>query len=130
MRAGSPLGTLTAGQILGWARLHYRRAGRRPTAASGPVADAPAENWRALNLALREGLRGLPGGSSLARLLRTGRRSGRARDRALARRDREIAAARSRGETLQAIAARYGLSRQRAQQIVRAERRRRARSGG
>jgi hypothetical protein len=93
------------------------------------VADAPGENWRALNLALREGYSGLPGGGSLARLLRTGRLSGRARDQALTRRDLKIAAARSRGETLQAIADRYGLSRQRVQQIVREERRRRARKG-
>jgi hypothetical protein len=128
-RRGSPLGRLTAGQILGWAERHFRRTGRWPSAASGAVADAPAENWRALNTALREGRRGLPGGGSLARLLRTGRRSGRARDRALARRDREIAAARSRGESLQEIADRYGLSRQRAEQIVREERRRRALQG-
>jgi hypothetical protein len=120
------LGALTGGQIRGWAKRHFRRTGRWPTAASGPVADAPAENWRALNTALREGYRGLPGGSSLARLLRSGRRSGRPRDQALARRDREILAARSRGETLPALAARYGLSRQRVQQIERAERRRRA----
>jgi hypothetical protein len=103
--------------------------GPRPTAASGPVTDAPAENWRALSLALREGYRGLPGGGSLARLLRTGRRSGRARDQALTRRDREIAAARSRGETPPAIAARYGLSPHRVLQIVQDERRRRARDG-
>jgi hypothetical protein len=45
----------------------------------------------------------------------------------LARRDREIAAARSRGETLQAMAGRYGLSRQRVDQIVREQKRRRAR---
>jgi hypothetical protein len=94
------------------------------------VADAPAESWRALNTALREGYRGLPGGGSLARLLGSGRRSGRARDRGVARRDREILAVRSRGETLPEIAARYGLSRQRVHQIVRAERRRRARDGG
>jgi hypothetical protein len=128
-RAGSPAGALAVAQVLAWADRHRRRTGRWPTAASGPVADAPGENWRALNLALREGYRGLPGGGSLARLLGTGRRAGRARDQRLNRRDREIAAARSRGETLRVIAARYGLSRQRVQQIVREERRRRARKG-
>jgi hypothetical protein len=128
-RTGSPLGTLTAGQILGWAWLHYRRTGRWPSAASGPVLDAPGEHWRAINSSLREGYRELPRGGSLARLLCTGRRSGRARDQALTRRDREIAAARSRGETPQAIAARYGLSPHRVLQIVRDERRRRARDG-
>jgi hypothetical protein len=128
-RTGSPLGMLTTGQILGWAELHFRRTGRWPGAHSGPVADAPGENWRVLNLALREGYRGLPGGGSLARLLRTGRRSGRERDQALALRDQEIAAARSRGETLPALAARFGLSRQRVDQIVREQKRRRAHDG-
>jgi hypothetical protein len=57
------------------------------------------------------------------------RRAGRARDQASTRRDRDIAAARSRGETFQATADRYGLSHQRVQQIVRDERRRLARKG-
>jgi hypothetical protein len=59
-----------------------------------------------------------------------GSRRGLPRSARLARRDLEVAAARSRGETLQALADRYGLSRQRVQQIVRAEGCRRARSGG
>jgi hypothetical protein len=73
-RRGRPLGArkppLTVAQIRGWAERHRRRTGRWPTTASGPVADAPAENWRALNLALWKGHRGLPRGQSLARLLR------------------------------------------------------------
>ena len=68
---------LTVGQVLGWAQRHRRRTGRWPTTASGPVADAPGENWRALNLALWKGHRGLPKGGSLARLLRGQRPGGR-----------------------------------------------------
>jgi hypothetical protein len=127
-RPGAQAGVLTVEQVLSWADLHRRRTGRWPSAASGPVPDAPGEHWRAINTSLREGYRGLACGGSLARLLR-GSRTGRARDQALARRDREIAAARARRETYRAIAERYGLSRQRVQQIVRDERRRRARRG-
>jgi hypothetical protein len=67
-------------------------------------------------------------GSACGCRLGTGRR-GRPRVIMPSPRDLEIVAARSRGETLQAIAARYGLSRQRVHQIVRAARRRRARKG-
>jgi hypothetical protein len=67
---------LSEGQILDWADLHYRDTGTWPQVASGPVAAAPGENWRAVSDALRLGLRGLPGGSTLARLLvRHGRRA-------------------------------------------------------
>jgi hypothetical protein len=44
--------------------------------AAGQVAGAPGETWRALDVALRQGLRGLPGGDSLARLLRRHRAGG------------------------------------------------------
>jgi hypothetical protein len=60
---------LTEEQVVAWARAHHAATGCWPNAASGPVADAPGENWRALNTALQGGGRGLPGGSSLARLL-------------------------------------------------------------
>ena len=36
---------------------------------SGKIIDAPGETWRAVESALRNGRRGLPGGSSLARFL-------------------------------------------------------------
>ena len=35
---------------------------------SGPIAEAPGETWKSVDLALRYGYRGLPGGASLARL--------------------------------------------------------------
>jgi hypothetical protein len=66
---------LTAEQILAWADAHRGRTGSWPGVLSGPIPEAPGENWWAVNLALHSGLRGLPGGDSLARLLaRHGRR--------------------------------------------------------
>src|SRR5690349_10355485 len=65
----SQLPRLSRQQILAWADAHQKRTGAWPTTQSGPVAGAPGEMWRALDSALRVGLRGLPGGSSLARLL-------------------------------------------------------------
>ena len=60
---------LTIPQILAWADLYRARHGRWPTDRSGPVTEAPGETWLAIRCALVEGLRGLPGGSSLSRLL-------------------------------------------------------------
>ena len=56
-------------QILEWADAHHARTGRWPSVTSGPMIEAPDESWIALNNALEGGYRGLPGGSSLARLL-------------------------------------------------------------
>src|SRR5262245_56226158 len=56
-------------QVLAWADAHRARTGAWPTPTSGPVREAPAETWNAIDQALRSGLRGLPGGWSLARLL-------------------------------------------------------------
>jgi hypothetical protein len=65
---------LKLGDIRRWARAHRERSGKWPTAAAGPIPEAPGENWRAVNLALSNGHRGLPGGSSLAKLLRWSRK--------------------------------------------------------
>lgn len=62
--------SLSIEQILAWAGTYRRRTGRWPSADSGAVPDAPGENWRAVNTALQEGLRGLPGGDSLSKLRR------------------------------------------------------------
>jgi hypothetical protein len=56
-------------QILGWADAFYERTGRWPNLYSGTIWTQRADNWRRVDSALRLGLRGLPGGSSLARLL-------------------------------------------------------------
>jgi hypothetical protein len=60
---------LTVEQILAWTDAFHGAAGAWPTAKSGPVAGAGGATWGAIDRALRRGLRGLPGGSSLARLL-------------------------------------------------------------
>ena len=56
-------------QILSWADAHHRRTDRWPTRNSGPVHGVPGVNWNMVESWLRMGGRGLPGGSSLARLL-------------------------------------------------------------
>jgi superfamily II DNA or RNA helicase len=61
--------SLTAEQILQWADTHHKQTGRFPKANSGLINGDPSQTWRAVDLALRKGLRGLSGGSSLALLL-------------------------------------------------------------
>ncbi len=72
-------GSLYYGRILAWADLHRARTGQWPSRQSGPVLDAPWETWSRIDTALKEGLRGLRPGSSLALLLfeRRGARHGR-----------------------------------------------------
>jgi hypothetical protein len=60
---------LTKREMLAWADAHHERSGHWPNGKSGPVVDAPDERWDLIDVALRVGLRGQPGGSSLARLL-------------------------------------------------------------
>jgi hypothetical protein len=76
-KAGVP--KLTVRLILRWADEHHARTGHWPHTGSGSVQVAPGEHWKAIDTALRLGVRGLPGGSSLPRLL--ARRRG-ARNRA------------------------------------------------
>jgi phage-related protein len=66
-KAGLP--PLSVEQIKTWAEAHKTRTGRWPTVHSGRIQDAPGESWAAVHGALDSGLRGLPGGDSLARLL-------------------------------------------------------------
>ncbi len=66
-RHGSPPFDLE--QILAWADEHHNRTHSWPTSYSGAVIAAPGEAWNAIDRALRRGFRGLPGGSSLSRLL-------------------------------------------------------------
>jgi hypothetical protein len=63
------LPNLSEEQILSWADAHHARTGTWPTRESGPILEAPGETWAAVDSALRNRLRGLPGGSSLALLL-------------------------------------------------------------
>jgi hypothetical protein len=67
---------LTVETILAWAHAHHKLTGRWPGRHSGPIAAAPGEKWINIDQALSDGGRGLPAGSSLAKLL-AGRKAGR-----------------------------------------------------
>ena len=60
---------LSVEQILEWADAYYQKHRKNPNTKSGPIEDAPGETWANVNTALYKGVRGLPGGSSLADLL-------------------------------------------------------------
>ena len=55
--------------ILAWASAHREATGQWPGKGSGLISGNRFETWLGVDRALRDGLRGLPGGSSLARLL-------------------------------------------------------------
>jgi hypothetical protein len=69
VRNSAAVPQLTTEMILTWADVHQRRTGEWPHFDSGPITDAPDETWNAVQVALQVGLRGLDGGSTLARLL-------------------------------------------------------------
>jgi hypothetical protein len=60
---------LTEKQIVAWAEAHFAEQGCWPRATSGAVAGS-RETWLRIDAALRIGLRGLRGGSSLHRFLK------------------------------------------------------------
>jgi hypothetical protein len=60
---------LTIDQILAWAKAYRTLYGVWPTAHTGPIG-ATGETWLGVDQALRAGTRGLPGRSSVARLVR------------------------------------------------------------
>jgi hypothetical protein len=64
-----PRPTLTEDQILAWADAHHALKGRWPRKDSGFVPGSWTQRWSGIDSALQKGLRGLQGGSSLARLL-------------------------------------------------------------
>jgi hypothetical protein len=68
-RNPSNLPLLTWRAILEWADAHKGRTGRWPDCDAGSVVEAPAETWTGIDQALRQGLRGLPDGDTLARFL-------------------------------------------------------------
>src|SRR5262245_19782980 len=55
--------------ILAWADAHHAATGQWPNADSGAVREDRFQTWSSVDRSLRYGLRGLAGGSSLARLL-------------------------------------------------------------
>jgi hypothetical protein len=56
-------------EVLRWADLHHQEHGVWPNAESGRVDRVPGFTWAKIDALLKEGRRGLPGGSSLAQLL-------------------------------------------------------------
>lgn len=56
-------------EILRWADTYKVTTGCWPTKDSGGVVGTVGESWLGIDSSLRNGMRGLPGGSSLARLL-------------------------------------------------------------
>jgi hypothetical protein len=59
---------LTLDQVVAWGNEYHAATGQWPTVNSGAVAGAPGERWVNINERLRHGGRGLPGGTTLARL--------------------------------------------------------------
>lgn len=55
--------------ILAWADEYFTLKGKWPTIKSGAVPGHDGESWSAIDNALIDGFRGLPGGTSLAKLL-------------------------------------------------------------
>ena len=66
---------LTIQQILEWADEHHERTGEWPKQNSGPVRALKGETWGGVEGALFRQTRGLPGGSSIAKLLAEHRES-------------------------------------------------------
>jgi hypothetical protein len=60
---------LAVEQILSWADAYKARTGKWPTTQSGLIEGSALETWWTVDLALRRGWRGLPGGDSLPGLL-------------------------------------------------------------
>jgi hypothetical protein len=76
-----PRPSLTVEQILTWADAHHSETGEWPKTSAGAVRGEPDEKWLQIDMALRLGLRGLPRGDSLARLLARERGVGEANGR-------------------------------------------------
>lgn len=80
-----PSGPLTIEQILAWADAFHERTGEWPTRKSGPIGPGINGYWGGVQNSLQKGLRGLPFGSSLARILRDHRDVGRGNGQAAGR---------------------------------------------
>jgi hypothetical protein len=113
---------LTVAQVLAWADAHHECMGQWPSQTSGPVAGAPGLTWEAVNKALLRGGHGLPGGETLAQLLRRerGRPERPARVVDVGRR-LEARWLRGQGLTQEEIARRLGVSQQHVSRLLQGE---------
>jgi hypothetical protein len=116
---GRPRPPLTAARIRRWAEAHRRRTGDWPSQKDGPVGGAGGETWHAIDEALRRGLRGLPGGDSLARLLRRECGAPERHGQPPRADPGEAARLRAEGLTLAEIGRRLGVSRQWVSRLLR-----------
>jgi hypothetical protein len=118
-KSGPKVKTITVAQILRWANAWRAEGGEWPGTKSGAVAGAGL-SWLAVDRALNVGVRGLPGGDSLAKLLarERGRPDGRG-PLADPLKRAEVRRLRAEGWTLQAIGERFGVSRQAVQVMLR-----------
>jgi hypothetical protein len=64
------LPVLTEKKVREWAKSHRQRTGQLPNHLSGPIPEAPGETWLAVEMALRQGIRGFKRRTTLFRLLR------------------------------------------------------------
>ena len=80
VRNTAELSSLSEREILAWADAHYERNRCWPKRDAGPIEEAAGETWRIVEGALQKGHRGLPGGSSLSRLLAKHRALSNAQD--------------------------------------------------
>jgi hypothetical protein len=65
---------LTVRKIQSWADAHLRRTGCWPVPGPGPIRESPDDTWAAIEGALQQGTRGMPGGDTIPRLLDRERR--------------------------------------------------------
>lgn len=63
------LSALSIEKIKEWALSHYESIGSWPTTTSGLIPNSDGETWGGIDIRLRQGGRGLPGGSKLSILL-------------------------------------------------------------
>ena len=62
-------------QILAWADAYHEQTGQWPTVRAGTIEGSSGETWGRIDHSLFDGRRGLPAGSSLAKLLAKYRRA-------------------------------------------------------
>jgi hypothetical protein len=86
---------LTVRQIVTWAVEHFERTEMWPIHKSGLIVAEPRENWQSIDSALRLGLRGLLGRSSLSRVISAHRGGARPHHRPVLKTERIIEWARA-----------------------------------
>jgi hypothetical protein len=70
VRSRVNLSRLTEESIVTWAQAFYDATGQWPHQRSGIISQSPGDTWTIIDVSLRDGRRGLRGGSSLSKLLK------------------------------------------------------------